>query len=250
MTLDEWSSIPESQQHEVIIQWYKNDQWEIYQDMVCEAARLLRDQLKLIHEVTNVTGGRGKTLLSDGPARWVSEITLSVCTSLPELSSRFEQLPTRFFGFRVEQVNFGDKRDVFLKTLNRILKELKGWSETDTLKWGDTWLNEPLIDSLNGGFLSLAVYSHGPVKLAVYAILDERTMEAVEAAGNHHIDLHNQILSVIYGAVKKAGSKKFVHIEEIPNLDWDSVRHSVKGLLEKAYCGQSRTQNSKPKIQN
>src|SRR5436190_116036 len=109
MNLTEWSTIPEERQHQLIIEWKRSGRWEIYERLALKAAGLLKRDLAAIPEVTNVILGGGEWLVTDG-ANSVIEKVLVVYTVLRE-SKMIERLPSRYEGFRLRQVNLGDKRE-------------------------------------------------------------------------------------------------------------------------------------------
>ena len=205
--------------------------------MAGKAAQSLGKKLKKIPEVTHVTIGSGEIIHWLAPGIPVLMLILRVCTSSPE-SQKIKNLPSRFGGFRVEQLNLGDKRDAFLATLKCCLKELKGWNETKTMKWVK---QRDLIDALQGGCLAGPVYSHGPVKEALACVLDERIRKAVKTAGNDFIYLRNDLLSVLWNAAKKANSSECDHLDKIKNYNWKVVRKNIKDVIEK-YC-RAKQQN-------
>jgi hypothetical protein len=143
-----------------------------------------------------------------------------------------KSLPARFYGFRVVQLNLGAKMDSFLKTLKFVTRELKGWTSADTLKWANENRNEPLKDSLSGGFFFVYVYDQGPVKLALSAIINELMKESPSMGGIDPIALCNSVQSVIWNATRKAGSVEFYHPDKVQNIDWESVRSKINDLIE------------------
>lgn len=236
MNLNEWSLLSEERQHALIVQWHKDGQWENYYSMASEAAGVLKDSLKSVPGITNVTVGRGRTLYFHERTTQISESVLCVCTNLPEYS-KLEQVPSRICGFGVKQLNLGDKRDAFIKTFTFLLRELRGWNESDSLKWVNETSCEPLAESLVGGHLGLAVYSKGPVTLAISTLLNQETERSIKAAGNDPIAVRNEILSVIRDAIKQAGSIDFEHPDKVQNLDWTAVGKRINELIETASRG-------------
>lgn len=242
MNLVEWANISENQRHQLVVEWHKNwsnSDWD-YLDLAEEAAQAFEKELKAIPEVRHVRVAAGETIGSLDSVTPIHMFILNVWISLPE-SQRLEKLPTWFAGFRVEQFSFGDQRDAFLATLKCCFKQLKGWNETETMNWVKNWGQNSsreenrLIDALEGGELAGPFYSHGPVKTAIEAILDQQTRKAVEAAGNNHIKLRNDLISVIEDSVRKTGSEEYVHPDRINNFDWLTVKKKIEAIIEN-YC--------------
>jgi hypothetical protein len=232
MNLSDWSSLSESQQHELIVKWYKTGKSHDYLDMAEEASKVLKGELKFNVDVTNVRVGTGVNIHVEVPATRIDELILHVCTLLPEHQT-IEGLCGRFCGFHVVQLNLGDRRNSFLKTLTCMMAELKGWTESDTLKWADERPVEPLNDSLSGGFLFVRVYDQGPVKLALSAIIDELKTKSSNVVGSDYIDLRNSMLSVMWDATREAGSLEFYHPDTVQKFDWGSVKIKINNLIER-----------------
>jgi hypothetical protein len=221
MDLAEWTSIPEERQRELIIRWSKDDQWFEYEDMAHDAAAALRKELASIPEITNVEVGGGKVLHVE-PIVCVCELALNVCTLLPE-SSRLEQIPPRFEGFSVHQLNLGDKRESFLRTWKRLFKELKGWDERTTLAWAEKW------DDALSGRQPAAIYHYGPVKAALSSLVDASVKAA---AGDRLQSLYGDIRNVIE-RTEDASSHRIAHPDTVESYDWGYVRRRIAELIEK-----------------
>lgn len=233
MKLAEWTTLSDDQQRKLIVQWHKNWQktdWD-YTEMANKAAQSLKKKFNGIPEITHVQVGGGEIIGRLHAAIPVRSLILNVCTSLPE-SKKLENLPSRHAGFHVKQIAFGDKRDAFLKTLKCCFRKLKGWNERETMKWVK---KRDLIDALQGGFFSGPVYSHGPVKEVLAGMLDKKTNESVKAAGNDLIKLRNDLISIIWDAVRKAGSSEYYHPDRIENFDWKAVKKKIEVIIE-SYC--------------
>lgn len=200
--------------------------------MAEEAAEALKCELKSNLDVKNVRVGGGEYFEIEGQAIPFIELILNAFTLFQE-NRKMEGLPTRFLGFRVVQLNLGDKRDSFLKTLIFVTRELKGWTNADTLKRANEGRNEPLNDSLSGGFLVGPVYDKGPVMLALSVIIEEIRKESPSLAGIDPIDLRNSMLSVMREATRNAGSVEHDHPDTVQNFDWASVRAKINDLIER-----------------
>lgn len=233
MTLNEWSSLSEEKQHALIVRWHKDGQWEECYKIASDAANVLRESLKLVPGVANVVVGSGETIYFEKPTTLITELILCVYTDLPRFS-KLDGIPQKSSGFRVKQLNFGDERDSFLKTFTFLLKELRGWDEADSLKWAREAHSEQLTNSLVGGTLGVALYSKGPVKIAINALLDPETIRSINDAGKNLIDVRNEILTAIRDATKDAGSSDFDHPDKAADLDWSKLRKSIGELIEKA----------------
>lgn len=232
MNLNDWATISENQQRELIIQWYKKDSemWA-YSDLAEKAAKALKIQLKEIPGITNIRPGGGEYILHDPPAEFLKELALYVCTLFPP-NHKLEKLPSRFCGFRVEELNLKEKRDAFLKTFTFLMTELKGWNENDVFKWGNGRQNESLFDSLSGGFLLEVVHSRGPTTMAIELILDESIPDRRMPKNLDRIKLRNSILSVLWDAVKGTGSNELYYPDKAQNVDWPLVKRQIYQLID------------------
>jgi hypothetical protein len=222
MDLLQWESTPGEQQRELIIQWSKDeDQWIEYQDMADQAAKALKRQLSSIVEITGVEVVGGNVLHVE-PMVCVRELVLEACTLLSE-TNHLEQIPNRFAGFPVHQLNLGDKRECFLRTWKRLFKELKGWDEKTTLTWAEQW-----EEALSGRRPS-AIYHYGPVKMALSSLVDETTKTK---AGDRLQALYGEIRNVIE-RTEDAGSQRIEYSDAVENYDWEYTRRRIAELIEK-----------------
>jgi hypothetical protein len=230
MTLEEWAAIPWEQQRDLVIQWYKADPclWFEYEDLALKAAAILRERLKAVPEVELVELGGGEIITIQEPWNHVVQLVLSVCTFLPE-TQHLAQVPHQLSGFPVQQVNLGDRRDAYLKTWKRLFKELKGWNETETLRWAERW-----TESLKSATSPL--YSRGPVTTAVPSLIDKEIQQSV---GDRLSDLHSELRDIIicrnpFEDQSVALSRAlFLHPDTVEDYDWDYVRQRIKELLQK-----------------
>lgn len=230
MDLSDWSSLPESLQRELVIKWYKEDSalYE-YHSMAEKAAKVLKEELKLNADVKNVMVGAGEELGIGRPLP-IRENILHVCTLLPG-RRMIENLPARFLGFRVEQLNLKEKRDAFLETLTFVTDKLRGWTRSETIMRVDEhYRNEPLNDSLSGGFLFDIVYDKGPLDRALCVIALELKKELPNV---DVVNLRNRMTSVISEAITEAGSREYNHPNRAQNLDWDSVRIKINDIIKR-----------------
>jgi hypothetical protein len=222
MNLTEWTSIPEERKRELITQWSKdNDKWFEYQDLADEAAAALKKELASVPAITNVEVGGGQVLSAD-PIAPIRELTLNVCTLLSE-SNRLEQIPNRFAGFLVYQLNLGDKRESFLRTWKRLFKELKKWDEGKTVAWAEQW-----EEALSGRRPS-AIYHYGPVKMALSSLVDESVKAA---AGDRLQHLYGDIRNAIE-RTEDPGSQRIEYPDTVENYDWEYTRGRIAELIEK-----------------
>lgn len=228
MNPTEWTSIPEERKRELIIQWYRDDQWDKYEDLATEAAAALKMQLASVCGITNVEIAGGQVLHLEPPVQ-VRELVLNVCTLLPE-SNRLEQIPAGFGGFSVHQFNLGDKRESFLRTWKRLFKELRGWDERATLAWAEKW-----EEALSGRRPS-AIYHYGPVKMALSSLVDDSVKAA---AGDRVQHLYSDLRNVIE-RTENASSQRIEHPDMVENYDWGYVRRRIAELIEKYQDTQSR----------
>jgi hypothetical protein len=226
MNLVEWSSIPQETQRELAVEWHKSTAYTLaYMKLAEEAAADLKDQLRRIPEVTNVRPGAEEFMsVEDVPVR-IPFLNLNVCTLLPE-GSKLANIPLRHSGFNVELLNLGDKKDAYLRTWKRLFKELKGWNEKEALVWAGRY-----ADDLAGGNLFTAIYSQGPVKLALSALVDKHVREREAAAGRHYTELDHKILAIFREAVRKAGASNYDDPDVADKLDWEAVKKSIDNLL-------------------
>lgn len=233
MNLSEWSSLSEDLQRELVVKWSReNRDSHEYMDMAEEAARALKHELRFNGDVANVMVDGGAIICHLGP-RWpIMELILDVCTLLPQ-HQMVENLPGRYCGFRVVQLNLREKMDSFLETLTFLMSELKGWGKADTLKWVDERQSEPLAESLSGGFFFTVLYDRGPVILAISVLVEVYKAEFQELRECDSIKLRNSILSVVSEAVIEAGSSEYYHPDRVKNIDWNSVRTEIKDLIER-----------------
>lgn len=175
MELAQWASMSRDQQRRQILDFHEADKWEEYEELALRAADTLENELRTHPEVTSVqvegvaTLGVAKEIVS------IPELGLHVCTLLSE-SARLDYLPTSFAGFRVRQLNLGDKRESFLRTWKRLFQELMGWDEKTTLKWAEKW-----EEALSGRRPS-AIYHYGPVKrpFPVWWMTGRRQRQAID----------------------------------------------------------------------
>jgi hypothetical protein len=222
MKLDEWEAISESQQKNWIIQWYNSSQWNKYESLAGEAAEELRKQMASTADVTGVEIGGGGALEIGVNGR-VLELILNVCTLLPE-TSRLEKIPCRFKGFRVQQLNLGDKRNDFLNTCTKLFKELNGWNEEQILKWTAKW-----DEALSGREPSATVYHYGPLKIAVPSLIEEKVRIL---AGNKLNDLQNEILMLLMYP-KGTEFSATLYPDTLEEYDWEAVRQKLKEIKNK-----------------
>lgn len=230
MNLDEWAAIPWENQRALVIQWYKADQWSWfnYEGLALQAAAILREDLKSLSEVESVELGGGEAITDEETCSHLMRLVLSVCTFLPG-STRLPQLPHQFFGFPVQQVNLGDKREAYLRTWKRLFKELKSWDEAETLRWADNW-----CDSLKSALSPL--YSWGPVRVAIPSLIDKEVQTAV---GDRLSTLHSELRNIISyqdraNDMSPAESRAlFQHPDTVENYDWDDVRRRIAELIQK-----------------
>jgi len=89
--LNGWEAIPLDQRKKTIIQWYKNDKWDIYQGMAGEAAVALREKMLPISDITGVEVCAENLNSSD--SGYVPELVLNVCTLLSESNNLEQSLP-------------------------------------------------------------------------------------------------------------------------------------------------------------
>jgi hypothetical protein len=221
MKLAEWVSIPEQRQRELIVDWYKNNQWSNYEDMAMEAAASLRKQLAPFADVTNVEPDAGEIICEDRTI-YIHELVLKVYTTLIGAVS-IEQLPSQFAGFRVQQLNLGDKREAFHTTWRRLFKELKGWDESETLTWAVKW-----ADALSGRQPS-AIYHYGPVKTALSGLVDEKTKKL---AGGNLRNLYIEMTDVLENA-EDDDSARIQHPDTMASYDWEYARRRTNELIAK-----------------
>jgi hypothetical protein len=224
MNLKEWASVPENRQNELIVKWQEEGKWWDYEDMALLAARELRHELVSIPEVTNVNLGGQQIGTAHGVIP-VMALILNVCTLMPR-PHVLKGVPSNFSGFRVEQVNLGPERDAFINTWKCLLRELKGWDESKTLKWAERY-----ADALAGGPLCTAIYDRGPLKLAFSAIVDDEVRRNEALRGHDSSRLNNEMLSILRDATRLAGSTEFNHPDKAEGLNWDSVRKKIGDLL-------------------
>jgi hypothetical protein len=227
MTLAEWSSLTEGRRRELILQWHQEGRADAYRRLAMEALQILRKELKAVPEVTWVVLGMGEFLsLSWVPPAMV--YSLDVCTLQPE-SFKIDRLPAEIMGFRVRQVNLGDKRDGVVRVWKRLFKEIRGWSEEQTREWAKKY--EGWEESPHGFGL---VYDKGPVKLAVPYLIDEQTRALLGAPSRESSDLCDEIYSVITEKEPySTGFPPLVRPGALDNYDWDDVRRKIQELAEK-----------------
>ena len=162
MNLNDWASLSDHQRHDLVTKWHTNGQLDEYVDIAVAATKALKHELQHNLDVANVILGSNREIQCGKFPTHFHELILQVCTVLPE-NRVADKIPANYCGFCVGQLNLREKRDEFLQTLKVVTKELKGWSESDTLKWANERPHESLIDSLSGGFFFTYVYeSKGP----------------------------------------------------------------------------------------
>jgi hypothetical protein len=103
MNLNDWATKSKDQQRQLIVQWYKNQQWHVYENIALRAARDLQEELKSSSEVTGVEITGGTTIEVD-EIRRVCELVLNVNTTLRE-SNQLKYSSDHFLGFNVQQTN-------------------------------------------------------------------------------------------------------------------------------------------------
>src|SRR5437016_6222355 len=126
MTLSEWSSLTDERRRELILQWHQEGRADAYECLAIEAAKIQRNNLKGTLEITSVNL-IADILLVSSRGLPVHEWVIEVCSLHPGF--RLDDLPARVMGFRVLQVNLGDKREAYLRAWKRLFKEIRGWSE-------------------------------------------------------------------------------------------------------------------------
>jgi hypothetical protein len=221
MKFTEWASTSLERQREIIVQLRDDGRSGEYMDMAMEAAKALKIELVSIPEVTGVDIGGGRYLNVDplNPMLNIRELTLIVYTLFRD-SYRLNQIPSRFGGFIVEQLNLGAKRDSYIRTWIRLFKELRGWDESKTVGWAKQW-----DDALSGRTVTTSVmYEHGPVKVALPALIDRRTKEA---AGARLQFLYQDIQKIVERIDEHDETERIEHPDTVENYDWEHVRKSM-----------------------
>lgn len=193
--------------------------WFEFEEMALTAAAALKRELQSNPAITNVQLGAGEIIDERPPGP--REIVLNVCTVLPD-SQCLDQIPDRFAGFVVKQLNLGDKRAAYIKTWRRLFMELKGWDEVRIQKWIERW-----DDELSGRHLSV-IYHYGPVRTFIPELVDEITRRKVGSR-----------LSLLYGEIENvierggAGESNWTqHPDTLNAYDWENVRNQVSLLIE------------------
>jgi hypothetical protein len=219
----EWASLPEANQRKLVRDWYMEGLWGDYHLMAERAAHRLREELSSFVEVSNVVCGPGAEIQPLNAVGGIQELSLYVYTVLPE-SSRFkQQLPSRFAGFSVQQLDMQPHRDAYLNTWKRLFRELKGWNDDQTSRWAEQW-----IDALECRRLS-AIYGYSPLKVA----LPELVADIIEDSAAVDLSpLYREIHSAIEEGVTKAGSNTYAHPDTMANYDWAETRRRFAGLIE------------------
>ena len=138
MKLSEWQRATETQKREFILSCLQNETWNAYESLAMEAARSLGSDLQRFPEVVLVELAGGGILFADSPCLSPRELLLSVSTFLSG-TQKLNDLPNQHFGFRVQQVNLGDERNAYLRTWTLLFRELRDWSEQETLTWSLRW---------------------------------------------------------------------------------------------------------------
>jgi hypothetical protein len=151
-------------------------------------------------------------------------------TTLQSESFKIDRLPDQFMGFQVRRINWGDWPDAYMRVWKRLFKEIRGWSEEQTLEWAKKWGDG--IKSYNSVF-----FSSGPDKLAAPNLIDDQTKTLL---GSHdYNDLIHDIRALItekeiYGpSGSGTGFPPLVRPGALDEYDWDYVRRRIRELVEK-----------------
>jgi len=228
MTLNEWSSLTDERRRQLILRWHQEGQADVYECVAIEAAKMLRNELKATPEISSVN------LIADIlPVPWqgpVHEWVIEVCSLQPGF--KLDKLPAQVMGFRLVQVNLGDKREAYLRVWKRLFKEIRGWSEEQTLEWAKKW---------EGGFerSGSTLLSSGPDKLAAPNLIDDQTRALLGFPSRDFSDLSDEIRREItekelYGPCGSGtGFPPLVRPGALDEYDWDDVRRKIRKLVEK-----------------
>jgi hypothetical protein len=194
-----------------------------------EAAKMLRNELKSTPEISsvNLIGGHSLLFSSQGP---VHEWVLEVCGL--QAGFKIDKLPAEMMGFRLVQVNLGDKREAYLRVWKRLFKEIRGWSEEQTLEWAKKWA---------GGFdrSGSIILSSGPDKWAAPSLIDDETKALLGFPSPAFSDLSDEIRRLItekevYGpSGSGTGYPPLLRPGALDEYDWDEVRRKFRELVEK-----------------
>lgn len=202
---------------------------DAYQRLAMEAVQLLRKELKAVPEVLDI--GLGSDVIGGSYSSPVLEHSIVVRTLQPE-SFKIDQLPTQARGFRVWQVNLGDLPDAYMRVWKRLFKEIRGWSEEQTLEWAKKW--EAGLKS----HISI-IFSSGPDKLASTNLVDEQTKALLGFPSRNFSDLCDEIRALItekerYGPNGSGtGLPPLVRQGALDEYDWDYVRRRFHELVDK-----------------
>ena len=229
MTLAEWSNLTEERHRQLILQWHQEGQADAYQRLAMEAVQLLRKELKAVREIHYIAAGSNQ--LDGSHSSPVLEHFIVVSTLQPE-SFRIDCLPARFMGFRVWQINHGDWPAAYIRVWKRLFKEIRGWSEEQTLEWVKKW---------EGGLQSHSsiIFSSGPDKLAAPSLIDDETKAVLGFPSRAFSDLSDEIRHLItekelYGpSGSGTGYPPLVRPGALDEYDWDDVRRRIRDLVEK-----------------
>jgi hypothetical protein len=221
MNLEQWSRMREEQRKEFVLECADPSKWLVYHNLATEAAKALFAEIGKIPGVTNVKVSPGE-VLSEHP-RQVTDLILIVCT-VPEGSHPPSNFPKNFSGFRVEAIDFGKRRAVFLKIWKNLFKYVAGWSEAKTEEWADQWK-----DALEGRRES-GIFDRGPFIVAIqYGLIDETMRRDL---GDGWIPLRNELLSIILrGTSRSTIPGNYPELRE--DFDWQSIKSEVNQVIKK-----------------
>lgn len=229
MNLAEWSNLTDERRRELILQWHGEGRADAYKGLAIEAAKILRTKLKGTPGVSsvNLIGG---TFLVTSQGLPVPEWVIEVCSFQPGF--KLDDLPDQVMGFRVLQVNLGDKREAYLRVWKRLFKKIRGWSDEQTLEWAKKW---------EGGFESSGsiILSSGPDKLAAPSLIDDQTKTLLGFPSRAFSDLSDEIRHLItekelYGP-SGSGTRfpPLVRPGALDEYNWDYVRRRIRELVQK-----------------